>query len=330
MPKVFAFYYGWYGTEEHDKGWFHWDQPVLDARDTARPSPSDGTIGANFFPLGGPYSSCDEDYLRKTIKEMTRAGIDVIVVSWHSEERCDQKEEWKGFQFRSTQLLFRALAEEKSLLKIAFHLEPYPGRTAASVADDLSSLLLLFGSHENTFRDFSTNRMLCFIYDSYLISNLDWEIQLSALKPDFCCIGLIVEKAHLEMFDSSFDGYYSYFGSNGFVWSSTTENWPEIQLFCAEKELIWVPCVAPGYNDSFVRPWNTLTNRERRNGDYFREMWAQARGSKWVGVTSWNEIHEGTQIEMCEPHENSFDYGRLPPDGYIELLRELKLSQEGE
>ncbi len=52
-------------------------------------------------------------------------------------------------------------------------------------------------------------------------------------------------------------------------------------------------------------------------------MLAAAAGSDptAVGVTSFNEWHEGTQLEPAVPRPGWPDYAPLPPDGYLRILR---------
>ena len=47
----------------------------------------------------------------------------------------------------------------------------------------------------------------------------------------------------------NFDGFYTYFSSNGFTEASTTLNWDHLAQIAIEKNLIFIPCVGPGYND---------------------------------------------------------------------------------
>ena len=78
-----------------------------------------------------------------------------------------------------------------------------------------------------------------------------------------------------------------------------------------------VPNVMPGYDDTPLRGTHRITIN-RRHGDFYREYWRLA--ARFVGpdqplllITSFNEWHEGTEIEP------STEFG----DAYIELTREL-------
>lgn len=47
-------------------------------------------------------------------------------------------------------------------------------------------------------------------------------------------------------------------------------NWVEINKFCVKNNLLFVPSVGPGYNDTRIRIWNSKNTRERQNGEYYK------------------------------------------------------------
>lgn len=69
--------------------------------------------------------------------------------------------------------------------------------------------------------------------------------------------------------------------------------------------LLFAPSVGPGYEDTGVRPWNGKTTRRRDAGRYYGDAWRAALRSRphLVSVTSFNEWHEGTQIEPAVPFQ---------------------------
>ncbi len=120
-----------------------------------------------------------------------------------------------------------------------------------------------------------------------------------------------------------FDGIYTYFATDGFTMvfvmsshfdsqqgyqGSTTKLWNETSKWAHEHNLLWIPCVGPGYilffffrtirfryDDTRIRPWNARNKRPRNNGKYYENMWETAINSEadFVGITSFNEWHEG-------------------------------------
>lgn len=141
-------------------------------------------------------------------------------------------------------------------------------------------------------------------------------------------IGLWVAKEDQQSFiDGGFDGMYTYFASKGFTYGSTPANWSDMQSWATLHHKLFIPSVGPGYNDSRIRPWNTANNKPRRQGKYYDEMFAAALKTnlKLVGITSFNEWHEGTQIEPAKPFRfGSFDYqdySPLPADYYLRITK---------
>ena len=69
-----------------------------------------------------------------------------------------------------------------------------------------------------------------------------------------CCFaGLVVEAAHQEqIYNGGFDGMYTYFASNTFVYGSTPSNWNKISGYCKNRQLLFAPSIGPGYIDTEV------------------------------------------------------------------------------
>jgi len=156
--EVHAFYYLWYGTPGVDGAYTHWDHEVLphwtpsvNAEHPsvgARHAPELGLTHSPFYPERGPYSSANATVLAAQFAEMVEAGITVAVVSWWGRPDVVGASDSQGV---STDARLPAVLEAAAAagLGVAFHLEPYPGRTVVSVRDDLAylcvrlSLLLL-------------------------------------------------------------------------------------------------------------------------------------------------------------------------------------------
>jgi hypothetical protein len=122
-----------------------------------------------------------------------------------------------------------------------------------------------------------------------------------------------------------FDGLYNYATLNleeggGFSWSRTLP-----------PEAWYVPCVIPGFSARRIGyPEDTWV--PRRDGATYDEQWAAALDTgvepAMLAVTSFNEWHEGSQIEPAEAGalnsrgETYADYGALSPAGYLAKTRE--------
>lgn len=125
------------------------------------------------------------------------------------------------------------------------------------------------------------------------------------------------------MVDGGFDGFYAYFATDGFTYGSTIRHWSHLANWARANDQLFVPCVAPGYLDTRIRPWNGVNPRDREAGAYYDRSWSAALSvsPELVGITSFNEWHEGTQIEPAVPKQFTgftyLDYQPLPPDYYL-------------
>jgi len=65
--------------------------------------------------------------------------------------------------------------------------------------------------------------------------------------------GLAVESNHLpQIYNAGFDGLYTYFASNSFVYGSRPSHWNSMSKYCKEREMLFIPSVGPGYIDTEV------------------------------------------------------------------------------
>jgi len=160
-------------------------------------------------------------------------------------------------------------------------------------------------------------------------------VSVRGTASDCFMVCLVVEQGHEGYVRfGGFDGFYSYFAADGFTYGSTTRNWNGLRRLAKETGTAFIPSVGPGYMDTSVRPWNGATTRDRQRGKYYDNMWGAALadgGGGVVSVTSFNEWHEGTQIEPAVPARREVasgpkgaanrayqDYGGLGASGYLD------------
>lgn len=222
---------------------------------------------------------------------------------------------------------------------MAIHVEPYNGRNPVTLKASLKYIFERYGSHPAFYRTSfkeKKNLPLIYIYDSYLVDSNDWatifttsgreSVRNTELNGIF--IGLLVETSHKEhVAKSGFDGFYTYFATNRFTYGSTWTIWPMLAKFANSRDLLFIPSVGPGYIDTQVRPWNDANTRRRINGQYYNESFKNAFNvkPKIVSITSFNEWHEGTQIEPAIKKEIALrrylDYGIKGPNLYLDLTK---------
>src|SRR3954451_3098143 len=256
--RVTAFYYPWYGTAARDGAFQHWGQH-------GHAPPDD--IASAYYPARGLYSSSDRLVIGAQMDEIRAAGIAEIAVSWWGQGSPEDA--------RLAEVIGAAHADG---VAVAVHMEPYEGRTVASTVADIAYLRAL---GVRTF----------YVYRPLDLPVVDWAAATQALHAGgttlFAQTALVGAAAAAH-----FDGVYTYdivvYGGSKFA------------RFCAEAhalKLACAPSVGPGYNarrgsgDPVVKP--------RRNGATYDSMWklAIAAHADRVTITSYNEWHEGTQIE---------------------------------
>ena len=264
--EVAIFYYPWFGTPTRDGGWEHWDQGG------ALPPQS---VASTFYPSRGPYSSSDASVTADHMAEIAAAGIDTVVVSWWG--RGSQEDR------RLPAVIEAARARD---LAVAAHVEPYAGRTAATVGEDVDHLRRL------GIRD-------VYIWASTWIRDADWADLNGKLD---AAVRLFANTAYPGKAKAGgFDGLYTYdvLLYDGRLFPRMCENARRLKLACA-------PSVGPGYDARRATPDTRV--KSRRSGQTYDGMWygaVRARADV-VTITSYNEWHEGTQIEPAKAVGGSY------------------------
>jgi glycoprotein endo-alpha-1,2-mannosidase len=264
-PRSAIFYYPWYGAPARDGAYEHWSQ-------SGHSPPVD--IASNFYPARGAYSSSNPAVLQAQMREIARAGLGEVVSSW-----------WGWGSPEDLRLPAVLKAAWAVGLQVAVHIEPYEGRTAASVGADIAHL------RELGITDF-------YIYRAADVPAADW----AALNGSLTGVRVFAQ-TNLPGFAAAgkFTGLYTYdvlLGAGNFG------------RICAEAHrlmLLCAPSVGPGYQataatgDPRVKP--------RLHGYTYDGMWraALAAAADIVTITSYNEWGEGTQIEPASSRGSTYE-----------------------
>lgn len=328
--KVHTFYYGWYANPETNGKYSNWNHPVIKhwidtTWDNAGHYPGGDDIGANFYPQLGSYSSTNAEIIDTHIKQIRDAGIGVVAISW-----------WGKGHLTDQSVSTILDTAHKYGLKLAFHIEPIY-KTVAKFKEHLEYISANYAQHPALYK--VNGKPLYYLYNSFNLKYHEWQ---SMLNPDSLStirntaldgifIGLWTTRFDGEFIvKSGFDGFYTYFASDGFAYGSTTSNWPDMSAFAHENNLIYIPSVGPGYVDTRIRPWNEKNTKSRDIGRYYEKMYEDAvnTNADFISITSFNEWHEGTQIEPAVPKKivsyTYEDYGAdTDPLFYIKKTRAL-------
>ncbi|MFF0048246.1 ThuA domain-containing protein [Streptomyces sp. NPDC005498] len=272
--NVHLFYYPWYGSPVKNGSYRHWQQG-------GRTPPQD--IGADLYPKMGAYDSGDfAGAVAQHMRWVKQSGAGVIVYSW-----------WGRGGYEDTLAKGVLDAAQQQGVKVGWHIEPYAGRTAASVVSDIQYLNSTYGSHPAYYRDAEhNNRPAFYIFESLRIT--DWAA-LDQVTQNNTVLAQTTDTSKI----AHFSGLYTYDGIAG----ATAPGWKQAGDYAKANGLIWAPSVAPGYIDDRAVPGNTTPTLGRDNGATYDKEWNNALdpaigGSPtWVSVTSFNEWHEGSSIE---------------------------------
>ncbi|PVD29043.1 hypothetical protein C0Q70_11640 [Pomacea canaliculata] len=305
-----------------------------------------GDIGANFYPELGPYSSSDASVVNTHMKQIHSAGVGVLAVSWYPPGEADDD----GIPLDNLMPLILDSAHAhgiKATGLISFFPEPLAdlGHSTINFCSWTGQFCFFFNSNAyyTLQPDYQTelkgqNLPVFYIYDSYQVPSSEWAAVLKPGAPltlrdtryDGIFLGLYLSpEDEVKILDASFDGFYTYFAANEFTKGSSWTNWKTMAEFAKHNNLLFVPSIGPGYVDTRIRPWNAQTERKRDHGNYFRRAFEAAidAGAKYISITSFNEWHEGTQVEPAIPKETERfkyeDYQPHQPDFYLNLLKTL-------
>ncbi|WP_370966416.1 discoidin domain-containing protein [Amycolatopsis sp. cg9] len=263
--RTHLFYYPWYGGAS--TGYRHWVQG-------GHTPPAD--IGANFYPVLGAYDSGDfSGAVEQHMRWIEQSGAGVIVYSWWG-QGSDEDGLAAG--------VLEAAARHG--IRVAWHLEPYSGRTAASTVADVNYLLGRYGSSPAFYRE--GGRGAFYVFESLRIT--DWTA-LDQVRSSAIVLAQTTDTSKV----AHFGGMYTYDAIAG----ATAPGWREAGAYCEANGLVWAPSVGPGYVDDRAVPGNTTPTLSRDNGATYDREWQNALSSQadWVSVTSFNEWHEGSVIE---------------------------------
>ncbi|RKN05712.1 glycoside hydrolase family 99 protein [Streptomyces radicis] len=268
---VHFFYYPWYGTPEVSGGWRHWQQGGFEPPEA---------IGADFYPALGPYDAGDPAVVDQHMAWVRRAGVGVVATTWWGQG---------GFEDRQVPVLLDAAAAHG--VRVAWHLEPYGGRTAASTVADIRYIDATYGAHPAFHRDAGHgDRPVFYVFNSLSIA--DWS-PLSAVAQDAIVLTQTTDISKA----THFGGLYNYTNFGDMT------GWQGIADWCRANGRIWAPSISPSYLDDRAVPGNTTPELPHNDGETYDQQWSGALAPEngglpdWVSITSFNEWHEGSMVE---------------------------------
>lgn len=264
--RVLAFYYGWWGTPDGPaKKWQHWD-------------PQAPHKGVNLPPKLGMYDSLDPKVQQQHVAWAKQAGIDTLVMSmWQRDARQDA----------ILQGLCRQAAAQG--LTVAAYLE------AADNWQDLRRQIESLLKNEMQMPGWLAvnGQKVVFLY-TRIFDKVDADGYRKALDGlPVLAIGDRMQAPWLDVLG----GLHSYVS---FI--SPADYAEQLRLTRQRARLLdklAVATVMPGYDDTHIRFAGTHFDRD--GGQFLAASWQVAQLADWVILTSFNELHEGSEIEPTGP-----------------------------
>ncbi len=306
--RVLAFYYGWYGNPQVSGRWLHWEQV-----DTVRQQIGSST----HYPLLGAYDSHDPKVIRQHCQWAREANLDGFILSWWS--RGD-------FHDQGVPLMLDAARQHNLQVSIYYEIVPVPGNPDSVVADWLY-LLRQYGDHPAWLK--VDSKPVIFVYGRALgqLSLMQWASVLEQVnrqhKAGVCAIADQLSKSAARIFD----GIHTYNICDRLqglpvdaVQAAVERIYREPLQIAGQLGRIACATIIPGYDDTRIR--QPGIRAERFNGDSYRNQWQAVLtlNPDWVLITSFNEWHEGSEIEPSVEHGDR--YLKLTAE-YVPRFRQL-------
>jgi hypothetical protein len=324
--QVLAFYYPWYGVAYGASGrWFHWEGIA-----------ENSIANTAHYPLLGVYDSWDERLIEAHILLAKHAGIDGFVVSW-----------WGPNSFEDQSLKRIIRVAEKYDFKITIYYESYrPWNPLVSPTDIVNELSYVVREYSGSRSFLKINgKPVIFIYNVET-HNREPSFWLQVKKNLENKVGSVTLVADLRnpSYLHVFDGFHTYIELNsstmrelysfysdrmkiGLASLSFGEAIARIQagdkIVVQRKALFYT--VIPGFDNRKISKPGIYVDRD--GGLLYQKMWSDALelGAKYVLITSWNELHEGTEIEPTR--EYGFKYLEITRN-YVSKLEQISIKEQ--
>ncbi|MHA1791007.1 MAG: hypothetical protein ACTSVI_00085 [Promethearchaeota archaeon] len=314
FPKrVCAFYYPWYGNTSIYPGespstyasLLHWNEnnhdPISDPND----------LGAAHHPTLGTkdiviYDSADPKAIRYHLDLAEYSGIDTFISSW-----------WGPYS--TTDYNFRILLNETEngnynmLQTIYFEtvrdiFNSTNPNGVTNLYNYLKYALINYGNHSKFLKihddELEKDRPVIFVYSATALPSIEnWTTVVKMLHEDgyypFLIADLGTPKAIPEGYGAVFDGFHVYNPVNLYKkepWTVTTK-FEQMVLSSRLNDKLSCATALPGYDDSQLDRVPLVLPRD--NGSIYKKSWeiASKVNPDWVLICSFNEWHEGSEIE---------------------------------
>jgi len=328
---ILTFYYPWYGTPNVSGKWFHWEGVT-----------GESIANTAHYPLLGIYDSWDERVINAHILMAKSSGVDCFIVSW-----------WGIGSFEDEAFKRILKAAERQNFSATIYYESYrPWNPLVSEDDVIRELSYVLKSYSQSKAFLRIDgKPVIFIYNvqAHGRSPQFWLNVRRALEREFGEIYMIGDLRN-PLYLNVFNGFHTYIelnrssmsdlylmmkremslGLSGITFNEAIEAIKEGKILDIERKALFYT-VVPGYDDRKIRyPGNYL---DRAGGKTYRMFWEDAlkSGARLIIITSFNELHEGTEIEPTREYGYMFlnitrEYCRKLKEVHEEKAPEIKFS----
>jgi glycoprotein endo-alpha-1,2-mannosidase len=312
--RVMAFYYPWYGVPDGPGGagrTVHWGR--IDAVNK-------NIQASTHYPQLDAYDSHDPKVIDQHCRWAKEAGIDTFIVSWWGHDH---------YTDRAMEKILDGCQRNGLNACIYYETVPRP-QTPQSAAEDVIKVLVKYGDHPAYLK--VNGKPVVFVYGRALqqLGLTDW---LKVIK----LINAGYEKGVTAIGDQFsfgsarvFDGVHTYNTAGNLrgmnpvearKWAAGTyKSWVQLADQAGKISAI---TVIPGYDDTKIRKPGLAV--ERYDGELYRAQWDEAikADPHWILITSFNEWHEGSEIEP------SLEFKKLYIDITAEYTKLFKAKKRG-
>lgn len=291
--QVLAFYYDWYGNPKVTGHWEHWENVDEGAK----------RIGSStHYPALGPYDSHDPKIIEQHCRWAKTVGVTGFIATWWGQG---------DFHDRAMPLLLEGAQEHGLAITAYFEIvHPESAPRPENALRDVLYLLEKYGRHPAWLK--IDGKPVLFIYGRALgqLKVEGWLRVITEVNQRYPGGAVFIGDQISAKAAEVFDGVHTYNPTG----STAGKSVEELRAWARETFPKWVrtagpdriACVTiiPGYDDSKLGRPSPRPNTDRHDGESYRVLWEQAMVARpdWILITSWNEWHEGSEIEPSREH----------------------------
>nr|MDO8115033.1 hypothetical protein [Candidatus Sigynarchaeota archaeon] len=289
--RVAAFYYPWYSNDTNytrsvpctivDTGaWRHWNGSTLNT------------------PFPGSYDSADPALIEQHLREAEWAGIDALVVSYWGAG---------GYGFTNFKNMLNVANLINSNLSFTLYFEIFMNNMENKTEDEAAAFisnefLMIYQTFTSTqYKDLiwhEQGKPVLFVYVVQAVTAGTWDKVMANITGSNVSFFTVADRpGSSPSYNKHFQGTHQYDVYYPTYHDDYINTYLDLKHNAQRFGQIFCAGVAPGYDDHMVRPGNLPLPRD--GNQTYQRSWSVAvsLNPDWITITSWNEWHEGTEIE---------------------------------